>query len=125
MSIPIIVKGNLGNDPELKFVKTSRGDTGLVTFSLAHKPRERKGDQWVEGETMWFRVVLWGERGETLVDALRKGDQVLVQGTFKQTSFDGRDGEKKTALEISATEVALIPKSAPRQSAPKADDVPW
>ena len=125
MSIPIVVKGNLGNDPELKFVKTSRGDTGLVTFSLAHKPRERKGDQWVEGETMWFRVVVWGDRGEALVDALRKGDQVLVQGTFKQTSFDGRDGEKKTALEISASDVALIPKAAPRQSAPKADDVPW
>lgn len=125
MSIPIVVKGNLGNDPELKFVKTSRGDTGLTTFSLAHKPRERKGDEWVEGDTMWFRVVIWGEKGEGLVDALRKGDQVLVQGSFKQTSFEGRDGEKKTALEISATDVALIPKSAPRKSAPKADDVPW
>lgn len=125
MSIPIVVKGNLGNDPELKFVKTSRGDTGLVTFSLAYKPRERKGDQWVEGETMWFRVVLWGEKGESLVDALRKGDQVLVQGSFKQTSFDGRDGEKKTALEISANDVALIPKAAPRKSQVQADDVPW
>ena len=124
MSIPIVVKGNLGNDPELKFVKTSRGDTGLTTFSLAYKPRERKGDEWVEGDTMWFRVVIWGEKGESLVDTLRKGDQVLVQGSFKQTSFEGRDGEKKTALEISASDVALIPKSAPRKSAPKQDDVP-
>ena len=125
MSIPIVVKGNLGNDPELKFVKTSRGDTGLTTFSLAYKPRERKGDEWVEGDTMWFRVVIWGEKGEGLVDALRKGDQVLVQGSFKQSSFEGRDGEKKTALEISASDVAILPKPAPRKAPPRADSVPW
>ena len=122
MSIPIVVKGNLGSDPELKFVKTGRGDTALTTFSLACKPREKKGDEWVDGETMWFRVITWGDRGETLVDALRKGDQVIVQGSFKQVSFESRDGEKKTALEISATDVALIPKA----NSKKKDDVaPW
>lgn len=122
MSIPIVVRGNLGNDPELKFVKTGRGDTALTTFPLAYTPKEKKGDQWVEGETMWFRVVIWGDRGETLMDSLRKGDSVLVQGNFKQSSFENRDGEKKTALEISATDVAIIPKAAPKK---KTDDVPW
>mgnify|MGYP006283617251 CR=1 FL=1 len=122
MSIPIVVRGNLGNDPELKFVKTGRGDTALTSFPLAYTPKEKKGDQWVEGETMWFRVVIWGDRGETLVDSLRKGDSVLVQGNFKQSSFETKDGEKKTALEISATDVAIIPKATAKK---KADEVPW
>ena len=71
---------------------------------------------------MWFRVVIWGDRGETLVDSLRKGDSVLVQGNFKQSSFETKDGEKKTALEISATDVAIIPKATAKK---KADEVPW
>ena len=118
MSIPLTVKGNLGSDPELKFVKTSRGETGLVTFSLAYTPKERKGDTWVEGETMWFRVTSWGEKGEALVDALRKGDSVIVQGSMKQSTFKGRDGQDKTALEINATDIGLIPKVS-RNSVPQ------
>jgi single-strand DNA-binding protein len=80
MSIPVTIKGNLGSDPELKYVKTARGDTALVTFSLAHTPRERKGDEWVEGETIWFRVTTWGEKARFMLMRLRKGDSVLVQG---------------------------------------------
>jgi len=111
MSIPMTVKGNLGSDPELKFVKTSRGETGLVTFSLAHTPKEKKGDTWVEGETIWFRITSWGEKGEALVDTLRKGDSVIVQGNMKQSSFKGRDGQDKTVLEINATDIGLVPKT--------------
>lgn len=122
MSINVTVKGNLGGDPELKWVKTSRGETALTTFSLAYKPREKKGDEWIEGETMWFRVTVWGERGEPLIDSLSKGDLVLVHGAMKQSTFEGRDGEKKTAMEINATDVALVPKSAPKKQA--AEEVP-
>jgi single-strand DNA-binding protein len=110
MSIPVTIKGNLGADPELKYVKTGRGDTALVTFSLAHTPRERKGEEWVEGETIWFRITTWGEKGEIYVDALKKGDTVLVQGTMKQSTFKGRDGVDKTALEINASDIGIVPK---------------
>jgi single-strand DNA-binding protein len=118
MSIPVTIKGNLGSDPELKYVKTGRGDTTLVTFSLAHTPRERKGEQWVEGETIWFRVTTWGEKGEIYVDALHKGDTVIVQGGMKQSTFKGRDGIDKTALEINATDIGIVPK-AQRSAAPR------
>lgn len=122
MSIQVTVKGNLGSEPELKFVKTGRGDTALVTFSLAYTPRERKGEQWVDGETMWFRVVQWGEKGEVLVDALAKGDTVIVSGSMKQSKFTGRDGVEKTALEINATDVGVVPKGAPKRKVQ--EDVP-
>lgn len=124
MSIQVTVKGNLGSDPELKFVKTSRGDTGLVTFNLAHTPRERKGEQWVDGETMWFRVVQWGEKGEVLVDALKKGDTVVVSGSMKQSKFIGKDGTEKTALEINASDIGVVPKAAPKRRV-EADQPGW
>jgi len=107
----VTVVGNLGNDPELKFVKTAKGDIQVVSFSLAYTPRERKGNEYVEGETMWFRVSQWGDKAEALVDALRKGDSVIVQGTQKQTTFKGRDGSEKSALEINATNIGLVVKA--------------
>jgi single-strand DNA-binding protein len=108
----VTVVGNLGNDPELKFVKTAKGDMQVVSFSLAYTPRERKGNEYVEGETMWFRVSQWGDKAEALVDALRKGDSVIVQGIQKQSPpFKTRDGSEKTALEINATTIGLVVKA--------------
>lgn len=122
MSIPVNIKGNLGSDPDLKFVKTANGEKAVVNFSLAYTPRERKGDQWVEGETMWFRIVQWGDKAEILVDALKKGDTVMVSGTMKQATFKGKDGTDKTALEVNATDIGLIIKGAPKK---KADEPSW
>jgi single-strand DNA-binding protein len=116
MSISVTVKGNLGSDPELKFVKTAKGDTSLVSFSLAYTPRERKGTEWVDGETMWFRVVQWGEKGEVLMDSLTKGDSVIVAGNMKQSTFKGRDGQDKTAIEISATDIGIVPKTTKKKA---------
>lgn len=59
---------------------------------------------------MWLRVAVFGKKGEALVDALKKGDEVIVIGTLKQSTFKGRDGVEKTSLDITATEVGLIPK---------------
>ena len=122
MSIQVNIKGNLGSDPDLKFVKTANGEKAVVNFSLAYTPRERKGDQWVEGETMWFRIVQWGDKAEILVDALKKGDTVMVSGTMKQATFKGKDGTDKTALEVTATDIGLIIKAALKK---KADEPSW
>lgn len=105
----IKVKGRVGNDPEMKFV--TQEQIPLATFSLAYTPRSRKGSEWVEGETMWFRVAVFGKKAEAIVDAIKKGDEVLVIGTLKQSTFKGRDGVEKSSLEISAAEVGLIPRN--------------
>ena len=104
----IKVKGRVGNDPELKFV--TQDQLPLVTFNLAYTPRSRKGNEWVDGETMWFRVAHFGKRAEAIVDAIKKGDEVLVIGTVKQNTFKAKDGSDKTSLEINSTEIALIPR---------------
>ena len=50
----IVIKGNLGTDPELKFTKNNKA---YVSFSLAHTPRVKQGEVWIDGETIWFRAV--------------------------------------------------------------------
>ena len=111
----IRVKGRVGTDPEIKFV--TQEQIPLATFSLAYTPRSRKGSEWVDGETMWFRVARFGKGAEAIADAIKKGDEVLVIGSVKQSTYQGRDGAEKSSLEITATEIAVVPrvqKSAPR-----------
>jgi single-strand DNA-binding protein len=104
----IRVKGRVGNDPEIKFV--TQEQLPLVTFSIAYTPRNKKGGEWVDGETMWFKVAMFGKKAEAIADSIKKGDEVLVLGSVKQSTFQGRDGQEKTALEITASEVALVPR---------------
>ncbi len=104
----IKVKGRVGSDPEIKFV--TQDQLPLVTFSIAYTPRNKKGGEWVDGETMWFKVAHFGKKAEAIADTIKKGDEVLVLGSVKQSTFQGRDGSEKTALEITASEVALIPR---------------
>jgi single-strand DNA-binding protein len=104
----IKVKGRVGSDPEIKFV--TQDQLPLVTFSIAYTPRSKKGGEWVDGETMWFKVAQFGKKAEAIADTIKKGDEVLVLGSVKQSTFQGRDGVEKTALEITASEVALVPR---------------
>lgn len=104
----IKVKGRAGTDPELKFV--TQQQLPLVTFNLAHTPRTKKGNEWVEGETMWFRVAMFGSKAEAIVDAVKKGDEVLVIGALRQSTYQAKDGSNKSSLEINATEIAIVPR---------------
>jgi single-strand DNA-binding protein len=103
----IQVKGNVGSDPELKF---SKSNTAFVTVSVAYTPRSKQGDQWVDGETMWFRVVQFGTKAEATVDAIKKGDAVIVTGELKQSTYTDKEGKEKTTLEIVADQIGLLPR---------------
>ena len=103
----ITVKGNVGSEPELKF---SANNNAWVNFSVAYTPRQKQGDQWVDGETMWFRVVQFGVKAEATMDLIKKGDPVLVSGTMKQSTYTDKEGKERTSLEITATDIGLVPR---------------
>ena len=71
----ITVKGNVGNDIDLKFSKNNKA---YATFSLAYTPRTKQGDQWVDGDTTWFRVVQFDKRLKRLPIALKKVTALLL-----------------------------------------------
>lgn len=114
MTIPITITGNVGNDPEIKFLKDG---LPLVSFSLGYTPRTQKNGKWEDGETMWFRVVQFGEKAESLVDAIRKGDSVIISGVWKLTTYKNRDGAEKQSLDINASSIGLVPKTKKTASA--------
>ena len=110
----IIIDGNLGSDPEIKQVK----DYQICTFSLAHTPWSKaKG----KGDTVWFRVVIWGDKGAIAAENFTKGDTVQVIGQFGVSSYTAKDGSEKSANEITATDVTAVVKPVRRAAA---QDVP-
>lgn len=120
MTNQIIISGNLGSDPETKDVKGYK----LTTFQLAHTPKKKQGDQWIEGETIWFRVVVWGDKGESIAGAYGKGTPVHVIGTFNVSTYVSKDGTEKTSLEINANEVLGNPMKTRRPVAPQYQETP-
>jgi single-strand DNA-binding protein len=103
----ISVKGNLGSDPDLKF---SKNNTVYCNFSLAYTPRKQVNGEWKDGETTWFKVISFGTKAEAVADTFRKGDSVLVVGELEQKTYTDKEGNEKTAMEITAREVGLIPR---------------
>jgi len=116
----ITVKGNLGKDPELKFSKAGKA---WISFSIGYTPREKKDDQWIDGETMWFRIIQFGEKAETAADNLAKGDTVIVTGNLKQSTFTDKEGNQRTGLEITADEVGIVPRT--QRKSKTEDTPPW
>jgi len=101
----IIIQGNLGSDPEIK----QTADYELCTFSLAHTPWSKtKG----EGEPIWFKVTVWGNKAEGVARELRKGDSVTVTGKFGVSKYEAKDGTEKTSNEITATDVSIAIKAS-------------
>jgi len=122
----INVTGNVGTDPEIKFFEGKNGSFGITSFSLGYTPSEKKGTEWVQGETIWFRVSVLGKQAEVIASAVCKGDKILVNGAFKQTSYQAKDGTQKTGLEIKADSVTLVPKAgASKPKAPVQDEPVW
>jgi len=104
----IQIIGNLGRDPELRYTPNGRP---VATFSVAvnQSSKNQQTGEWVEA-TDWFRVSVWGDRAERAAENLRKGNRVFVEGRFKTREFEGRDGQKRTSLEITADSVVNLEK---------------
>lgn len=99
--IPMTVIGSI-TEPVLRF--TPQGKP-IASFNLASTPRVKDGDNWVDGETTWFRVSAFDQMAENIAESLVKGDRVIVQGRMKTRSYQTDAGETRTSLELAADEV--------------------
>src|SRR6187200_2832858 len=96
----VMIIGNLGSDPEMRYTPTNRAVTQF-NVAVNQSTKNQQTGEWVE-ETDWFRVSVWGDRAERMAETLRKGNKVFVEGRFKTRQFEGRDGQTRTSLEITA-----------------------
>jgi single-strand DNA-binding protein len=101
----IIVVGNLGRDPEMRF--TPQG-TAVCSFTMASNERrkDKAGEQ--QDVTTWFRVTVWGKQAETVSKYLTKGRQVYVEGRLHIEEWTDRDGKQRHTLEVNASDVRFL-----------------
>lgn len=118
----IKVRGRLGNDPEIK--TTSNGSV-CASFSLAYTPRKKVNNEWVDGETQWYRVTAWDKKADQAA-TLHKGDAVVIFGTVKLSTYQAKDGTEKSALEVTAAEIyAEIKTNKPQAQVAEVWDTGW
>ncbi|MCK9898873.1 single-stranded DNA-binding protein [Parafrankia colletiae] len=100
----ITVVGNLTNDPELRF--TPNG-AAVASFTVASTPRtlDRGTNEWKDGEALFLRCSIWRQAAEHVAESLTKGARVIIQGRLKQRSFETREGEKRTVIELDVDEI--------------------
>lgn len=101
----IIIVGNLGSDPELRY--TPQG-TAVTTFSLATNEKRKDKDGERKDETTWFRVTLWNKAAENASRYLTKGSSVYIEGRLRVESWVDRDSKNRYTLEVSATEMQFL-----------------
>ncbi len=100
---PIVtIIGNAVADPELRYTPSGHA---VASFTVAATPRTKKGDEWVDGEALFLRCSVWRDVAEHVAESLTKGMRVIVQGRLKQRSFETREGEKRTVVELDVDEV--------------------
>ncbi|MBF6341262.1 single-stranded DNA-binding protein [Nocardia abscessus] len=98
------VIGNLTADPELRFTP---GGQAVANFTVASTPRvfDRNTQEWKDGEALFLRCNVWRETAENIAESLTRGSRVIVSGRLKQRSYETREGEKRTVVELEVDEV--------------------
>jgi single-strand DNA-binding protein len=100
----ITVVGNLTADPELRFTPSG---AAVASFTIASTPRtfDRATNEWKDGEALFLRCSIWRQAAENVAESLQRGMRVVAQGRLKQRSFETREGEKRTVVEMDVDEV--------------------
>jgi single-strand DNA-binding protein len=100
----ITVIGNLTGDPELRFTPSG---AAVANFTIASTPRtfDRTSGEWKDGDTLFMRCSIWRESAENVAESLVKGTRVLAQGRLVQRSFETREGEKRSVIELQVEEI--------------------
>jgi single-strand DNA-binding protein len=100
----ITVVGNLTADPELRFTPSG---AAVANFTVASTPRtfDRQSNEWKDGEALFLRCNIWRQAAEHVAESLTRGTRVIVSGRLKQRSFETREGEKRTVIELEVDEI--------------------
>ena len=100
----ITVVGNLTADPELRYTQNG---LPVANFTIASTPRtfDRQANEWKDGEALFLRASVWREFAEHVAGSLTKGMRVIAQGRLRQRSYQDREGNNRTAIELEVDEI--------------------
>ncbi|MDP3949297.1 single-stranded DNA-binding protein [Microbacterium sp.] len=100
----ITVVGNLTADPELRYTQNG---LPVANFTIASTPRtfDRQANEWKDGDALFLRASVWREFAEHVAGSLTKGMRVVAQGRLRQRSYQDREGNNRTAIELEVDEI--------------------
>jgi single-strand DNA-binding protein len=100
----ITVVGNLTDDPDLRFTPSG---AAVANFTVASTPRffDKQTNEWRDGEALFLRCSIWRQAAENVAESLHRGTRVIVSGRLKQRSYETREGEKRTVIELDVDEI--------------------
>jgi single-strand DNA-binding protein len=107
----ITIIGNLTADPELRFTPSG---AAVANFTVASTPRmfDRQSNEWKDGETLFMRCSVWRDAAENVAESLQRGTRVIVSGRLKSRSYETKEGEKRTVIEMDVEEIGPSLRSA-------------
>jgi single-strand DNA-binding protein len=100
----ITLIGNLTSDPELRWMPSG---AAVATFTIASTPRtlDRQTQEWKDGEALFLRCSVWREAAENVAESLTRSSRVMAQDRLKQRSFETKEGQKRTVIELEVDEI--------------------
>jgi single-strand DNA-binding protein len=100
----ITVVGNLTDDPELRFTPSG---AAVAKFRVASTPRfmDKASGEWKDGEPLFLACNIWRDAAEHVAESLQRGARVIVTGRLRQRSYETREGEKRTVIELEVDEI--------------------
>lgn len=102
--INVTIVGNLTNDPELRFTPSG---AAVASFTVASSSRylDKATNEWKDGDPVFMRCSVWRQYAENVAESLQRGMRVIVTGRLKQRSYETREGEKRTVVEMEVDDV--------------------
>lgn len=100
----LTIVGNLTADPELRFTPSG---AAVTSFTVASTPRifDRQANEWRDGDALFMRCSIWRQAAENVAESLQRGARVIVTGRLSQRSYETREGEKRTVVEMTVDEI--------------------
>jgi single-strand DNA-binding protein len=100
----ITIIGNLTRDPELRYTPTGQA---VASFAVASTPRflDKTTNEWKDGDSLFLNCSVWRQAAENVAETLQRGMRVIVSGRLRQRSYETKEGEKRTVVEVEVDEV--------------------
>ena len=107
----VTIIGNLTGDPELRFTPSG---AAVANFTVASTPRQfdRQSNEWKDQETLFMRCSVWRQAAENVAESLQKGTRVIVTGRLKSRSYETKEGDNRTVIELEVEEIGPSLRSA-------------
>ncbi len=107
----LTVIGNITDDPDLRFTPSG---AAVANFTVASTPRifDKQTNEWKDGDALFLRCSIWRQAAENVAESLQRGSRVIVSGRLKQRSYETREGEKRTVVELDVEEIGASLKYA-------------